>query len=126
VINKFMKNDLIKYLEYEKNTLNVNEEDFLCILNKIELVRPVAVPSNFTKMLKSPVYAWSFGFSGVIAAMMMFILTDITNDSVNKTQLGNIVAYNQITEPSNTLSSEKAKAIKVIDSIDSFANNSTE
>ncbi len=124
-----MKNDLIKYLEYEKSGLNVNEEDFLRILNKMEAL-PTPTPSpSFVYRLKSPLFAWGFGFSGMVAALFMFILTDVDNVNTNNTS-PNIVAYTKVdnaagsldinTEPS--LTQNKTKAIMTIDSIDSFAN----
>jgi hypothetical protein len=120
-----MKNNLLKYFEYEKNNLEIKEGDFLRILNKIELVEKDSFVTSafsfdirnlFEKVNGREIFAFSFGTAGfALAAFMFFINTQ--NQNSNVAQVATI-SQEQIQD----LRNKSEQTIDAIDKINSFDN----
>lgn len=106
--------NLKQYFEYEKNNLDINEGDFLRILNNIDTRKSnYGHVINKTKV-KSEYFAWAFGFAGLsIAAFMFMIKTNI------ETPIVAIISKQEI----ETLRAKSQKTVEVINSINSFEGN---
>ncbi len=120
-----MKNNLLKYFEYEKNNLDINEGDFLRILNKIELSEKKSFANTafsfdirnlFEKVNGREIFAWSFGgASFALAAFMFFINTQIQNNNVAQVAT---ISKQEVAD----LKNKSKQALDMIDGIESFDN----
>lgn len=119
-----MKNNILKYFEYEKNNLDTNEGDFLRILNKIETKESFVVkspikntfPKNYAFKIKSEYLGWGFGFVGLsMAAFMFFVNTQIQNNNVAQVAT---ISKKDVQD----LRSKSKQTIDIINNISSFDN----
>lgn len=101
-----------EYLEYEKNNVQPNEDDFFGVLNKIEIKE---APKN-KNFVKSPFWGWSFGLVGVSMAAFMFFFGPAEQNP-------NQVAIIQ-KEEIESIKQKTQNTVDIIDSINSFDSNS--
>lgn len=119
-----MKN-LNEYYKQIKLNNSPSENDFAMLLSKVNTrteVRENFYKNNnvYTQKVKSPFFAWSFGFAGfAMAAFMFFVNTNNSNDIPNLAM--NDVVMSKSTNSTVIQNKEKvSNAINLIDSMNSF------
>ena len=107
-------NNLKQYFEYEKNNLDIDEGDFLRLLNNIDTRKPNYGVITSKNRIRSEYFGWSFGFIGLSLAAFMFFITPDQNASTVA-----VISKQDV----ETLREKSQKTVKVIDSIESFNTN---
>ena len=111
--------NLNQYFNKTKIESSPREADFNILLNKIE----AGIKNNFyintnsyAEKVKSPFFAWSFGFSGfAVAALMFFINTQAQNTNIAQVSVATPTEIKDLRQKST-------ETLKVIDSMKSFDN----
>jgi hypothetical protein len=124
-----MKVKLQDYLEYEKKSLNPSKEIFWRTLNSLEIKHiskevnnPIYIQNQ--NKVKSPYFAWSFGFASLSLAMFMVFL-----NIKNQTELTNYSKLASNTNQQSTETNTKAtldSTINLINDMNSFENLNVE
>ena len=107
-------NTLKQYFEYEKNNLDINEGDFLRVLNNIDTRKPNYGVITSKNIIRSEYFGWSFGFIGLSLAAFMFFVTP-------KQDIATVATISK--QDVETLREKSQKTVQVIDSIESFNTN---
>lgn len=117
--------NIIQHFNKIKIESSPRESDFSMLLSqlntKTELKNNFYTNTNYyTEKVKSPFFAWSFGFAGFSMAAFMFFFN--TN---NSTQVENLALSDTVLSSSNNLTVEKrnkpvTETINLIDSMSSF------
>ena len=115
-------NEYYKQIKLDNSPL---ENDFAMLLSKVNTrteVRENFYKNNndYTQKVKSPFFAWSFGFAGfAMAAFMFFVNTNNSNDTPNLAM--NDVVMSKSTNSTVIQNKEKvSNAINLIDLMNSF------
>ncbi len=115
-------NEYYKQIKLDNSPL---ENDFAMLLSKVNTrteVRENFYKNNnvYTQKVKSPFFAWSFGFAGfAMAAFMFFLNTNNTSDITNLAMSDQVI----MKSTNSTVIQNKEKvsnAINLIDSMNSF------
>jgi hypothetical protein len=121
-----MKN-LNEYYKQTKIENSPNENDFAVLLNKVNTRTEVRENfyrnNNTTQKVKSPFFAWSFGFTGFAMAALMFFI----NTNTQSVQPENLALVDSVVMKSTNITIDKearkakvGEAIDLIDSMNSF------